>query len=365
MRSKLLAIVAVMALATVGRAADIKVADVKPADIKAAALTKGTPDLKSATTLAFGPKGLLFVGDGQAATIFAIDTGDAKPVGDKAVNVEKIDGKIAAALGVTEKEVRINDVKVNPASGNIYLAVTRGTGAGTPALVKVTRDGSTEPMTLKDVMFSQVKLPNPATGKGATSSITSMAFLDGRLFVAGLSSEEFASTLRAIPFPFKDADKGTAIEIYHGAHGAIETRAPIRTFTPYKIGKEENIMASYTCTPLVKIPVSELKPGTKVKGVTIAELGNGNTPLDMIAYTKDGKDYLLSANTKHGVIKIPTAEFATAEPISTRIATTAGPKYDKITEYKDVVQLDKLDDARAILLMKTSAGFDLKTVPLP
>ncbi len=362
MRTKLLAVAAVLALATVGRAADVKAADVKAAD---AGLTKGTPEMKSATALAFGPNGLMFVGDSQGGVIFAIDTGDAKPAGDKAVNVEKIDGKVAAALGVSEKEVKINDVKVNPASGNIYLAVTRGTGAGTPALVKVTRDGATEPMTLKDVMFAQVKLPNPAQGKGAATAITSMAFLNGRLFVAGLSSEEFASTLRAIPFPFKDADKGTAIEIYHGAHGKIETQAPIRTFTPYKIDKVDHIMASYTCTPLVKIPVSDLKPGAKVKGTTIAELGNMNQPLDMIAYTKDGKDYLLSANTKHGVIKIPTADFATASPISTRIAETAGPKYEKISELKNVMQLDKLDDARAILLIKTDAGFDLKTVPLP
>jgi hypothetical protein len=352
MRSKLLAIVALLALAAVSRAAED-------------GLAKGTPAMKSATALAFGPKGLLFVGDSQSATIFAIDTGDAKPAGDKAVDVEKIDGKIAAALGVSEKEVRINDVKVNPASGNIYLAVTRGTGAGTPAIVKVTHDGATEPIGLKDVMFAQVKLPNPAMGKGAATAITSMAFLDGRLFVAGLSSEEFASTLRAIPFPFKDADKGTGIQIFHGAHGRLETQAPIRTFTPYKIDKVDHIMASYTCTPLVKIPVSELKPGAKVKGTTIAELGNGNTPLDMISYTKDGKDFLLSANTKHGVIKIPTEEFASAAPIGSKIAGTAGPKYAKITELKDVVQLDKLDDARAVILTKTSAGFDLKTVPLP
>ena len=66
-----------------------------------------------------------------------------------------------------------------------------------------------------------------------------MAFLDGKLIVAGLSSEEFASTLRVIPYPFKEADKGTGIEIFHGAHGAMETRSPIRTFVAYKIGKED------------------------------------------------------------------------------------------------------------------------------
>ena len=202
------------------------------------------------------------------ATIFAIDTGDAKPAGDKAVNVEKIDGKIAAALGVTEKEVRINDVKVNPASGNIYLAVTRGTGAGTPAIVKVDarRHDRADGAQGRDVLQGGAAQPRPRA-RARPRSITSMAFLDGRLFVAGLSSEEFASTLRAIPFPFKDADKGTGDRDLPRRHTAgSRRRRPIRTFTPYKIGKEDHIMAAYTCTPLVKIPVSRPEAGREGEG---------------------------------------------------------------------------------------------------
>ena len=34
------------------------------------------------------------------------------------------------------------------------------------------------------------------------------------------------------PFPFKTADNGTSVEIYHGAHGQFETRSPVRTFVP-------------------------------------------------------------------------------------------------------------------------------------
>jgi hypothetical protein len=354
-------------------AAALLIAVVAPAQAADNGLTKGTPELKSATALAFGPHGLLFVGDPQGATIFAIDTGDAKPAGNKDLNVEKIDGKVAAVLGVTEKEVRITDLKVNPASGNVYMSVTRGTGAGQPAIVKIARDGAVEPMKLTDVMFSKVAIPNPYNPKAKDrntrdDSITSMSFLDGKLFVAGMSSEDFASTLRAIPYPFKDADKGSSIEIFHGAHGQIETRAPIKAFVPYKIGKEENILASYTCTPLVKIPVSELKPGAQVKGTTIAELGNMNQPISMISYAKDGKDYLLSSNTRHGVIKIPTTDFASASAITdpVRGGGTAGIKYDKITELKNVRQLDKLDDTRLVYLTgEPGKGFDLKTVPLP
>ena len=329
-------------------------------------LAKGTVDAKSATALAFGPKGLLFIGDSAGAAIYAVQTGDTKSAGEKAVNFERIDSKIASLLGTTEKEVKINDVKVNPASGNVYLAITRGTGQGQPAIVCIKRTGELEAVNLKDVPTSKVAIPNPAAGKGATSSITSMSFINGKLMVAGLSNEQFASTLRTFDFPFKEADKGAAIEIYHGAHGAIETRAPIRSFVAYKIGTEESVVATYQCTPLVKIPISELKAGSKVKGTTVAELGNRNMPLDMIVYTKDGKDYILVANSARGVMKIPAEGLTGAEAITARPATEiAGVKYETIADLKGVTQLDKLDATHAILLVTNGTGFDLKTIELP
>src|SRR5262249_51404063 len=159
-----------------------------------------------------------------------------------------------------------------------------------------------------------------------------------------LSSESFASTLRVIPFPFKDADKGTSVEIYHTSHNRVETGAPIRTFVLYKSGGESNLMAGYTCTPLVRIPTSELKPGNKVRGITIAERGSGNQPLDMIVYTKDGKDYLLVTNTSRGVMKVPTSEFGSAPSLTEPVKGTAGIKYETIGDLKGVVQLDKLDN---------------------
>jgi hypothetical protein len=36
----------------------------------------------------------------------------------------------------------------------------------------------------------------------------------------------------AIEFPFTGPNPGTGVEIYHGAHGAFETKAPVRTFVP-------------------------------------------------------------------------------------------------------------------------------------
>src|SRR5262249_41659237 len=147
-------------------------------------------------------------------------------------------------------------------------------------------------------------LPNP--GRNRMQSITKLAFVKDRVIVAGLSNEEWASNLRSIPFPFTEADKGTSVQIYHGSHGRVETNAPVKTFVPYDINGEPYILAAYTCTPLVKFPVAELKPGERVKGTTIAELGNRNNPLDMIVYRKDGKNYILLANSSRGVMKITT-----------------------------------------------------------
>ena len=50
--------------------------------------------------------------------------------------------------------------------------------------------------------------------------------------------------------------------------------------------------------------VSALKPGTKVTGTTIAELGESNQPLEMLPYRKDGHEYILMANSKRGIMKV-------------------------------------------------------------
>jgi hypothetical protein len=332
-----------------------------------ASLKKGTPELKSAGALAFGPQGILFVGDTQAATIYAFDTGDrTAPTSNDRPKVQAIDEKIANMLGTEAKELQLSDLAVNPISGNTYLAVARGKGpTAKPVLIRVERTGKIGEFALKDVPMAKAALPN-ANEKRRAEAITQIAYTQGKVYVAGLSSEEFASNLRAIPFPFTEANKGTGIEIYHGSHGRVETASPIRTFTPFDVKGEPYILAAYTCTPLVKIPVSQLKPGEKVKGVTIAELGNRNVPRDMIVYQKGGKDYLLMANSSRGVMKIPTDGIDTAAPITAQIKDKAGVKYETITALKGVVQLDRFDKDHALVLVRTDSGLhNLETTELP
>jgi hypothetical protein len=336
-------------------------------------LTPGKAELKSAGALAFGPDGILFVGDSMSASIFALDTADAaKCDGAKCAKVEVkgVNEKIAALLGTAADQIIINDVAVNPISKNVYMSISRGRGPDAiPVILRVDGSGKISELRLDNIRHSMVRLPNaPESKEGRANprldTITDLAFVNGNVIVAGLSNEEFSSNLRSIPFPFEKVGNGASIEIYHGSHGRFETNAPVRTFVPYTIKNEQFILAAYTCTPLVKIPVSELKAGNKVKGTTIAELGNRNRPLDMIAYHKDGHDYILMANSSRGMMKLDADKLESYKPITAQTEVTGVP-YQTLAEFKGVQQLDKFDDASALILTDASGSLDLRTIPLP
>jgi hypothetical protein len=338
----------------------------------ATALTTGKAQLKSAGPLAIGPDGILFVGDTLGASIYALDVNDRAP-SNAAGNLEikGINGKIAAMLGTTAGEIVINDVVVNPASKNVYISVSRGRGPdAVPVILRANSAGIAE-VPLDNIRHASVSLPDPQTVTGDTpraqsqrmDTITQIRYVNGNILVAGLSNEEFSSSLRSIPYPFQPADKASGIEIYHGSHGRFETNAPVRTFVPYEINHEMNILAAYTCTPLVRIPVSELKAGAKVKGTTIAELGAGNRPLDMIVYAKGGKNFILMANSARGVMKLPADNLEGYKPITAQ-TQPAGVPYETIAGLKDVQQLDKFDDSTALVLVG-KGSLDLLTIPLP
>jgi hypothetical protein len=328
-------------------------------------LKQGTPELKSMGALAFGPEGIIFIADTRDASIFAIATEDTKASDAKeGLKIANVNEKIASLLGIESDQLKINDLTVNPLSTNLYLSVQRGTKPDSPSvLLMINRKGEVSEVSLKSVKFAKVALPN-ASDKQRQEAITCLAFLSGKLYVAGLSNEEFASNLRAIPFPFKDTDKGSSIEIFHGAHGAWETKSPVRTFVPYEIKGEPNLLAAYQCTPLVKLPVKDLEPGKKVKGTTVAELGNGNRPLDMVIYQKGGKDFILMSNTKHGLLKIPTEGIDTVDPITAKTGPK-GLKAENIKSAEPVVQLAKLNDKQAVVLTTAGKAINLDTIELP
>ena len=353
-------------------AAGVAIAGLAATPEKAVAPLVAAPAFQSISALTFGPPGVLYAADVQSATIHAMELPAASGVkGTKAI--ENVDARIAALLGTSAAEIEIKDLAVDPRNGNSVIAVMRGRGSDAKAaLLRVNGNGDIS--LIEEVAKStSITLPAPpnAAPAGArndprTSAVTDMAYQDGKLFVAGLSNEEFASKLYAFAYPFVGADRGTSVEIFHGNHGRLETRSPVYAFVPYTVAGTKNLIAGYLCTPLVKFPVSQLAPGAKITGTTIAELGNRNRPIDMIVYTQDGKDYLLMSNTSRGVMKIPTERFATEAPITTPVPTgTAGVSYETIASLTGVEQLDKLDATTAVMIVRTPAGLNLATVALP
>tara|TARA_B100001123_G_scaffold439135_1_gene575406 strand:- start:31007 stop:32167 length:1161 start_codon:yes stop_codon:yes gene_type:complete len=352
------------------------------------------PTLQYLSPMSFGPDAVLFAADAQEVFIYALDLSEHVVGGVAGTqSVPDIDKKIADLLGTTTGNIVLTDLAVYPNTGNTFISLMRGSD---PVLLRVDGSADITVVPLDQVSYTRIGLPNPPGettdmllkgGRGmpipnypsnqvaeypmnlfGVQTITDLAYVDGRLYAAGLSNEEFASKLRSIAYPFTSVDEGTSVEIWHAPHDQFETRSPIYTFVPYEINDEPHLIASYLCTPLVKFPISSLQPGADVRGETIAEFGSGNRPLDMIVYQKNGQDYLLMSNNRHGVMKIPTQDFGSTENLTGIVpdGATAGVPFEKIDALQGVEQLDRLDMDHAIVLIRSDTDvLRLEVVDLP
>jgi hypothetical protein len=348
-------------------------------------LRRGRAELRSAGPIAFGPAGILFLADNAAAKILAVDVADPGTAsGPEPFDLENVDARVGSFLGCEPGDVVIRDMAVHPVSGNVYLSVQRGRGdAAQPVLVRVGRlDGSVTDVPLGDVPVAEVAIGDapaedderlditlPLAGEGEelqvgdrtvrilrqpirTSTITDIAYAGGTLLVAGLSNEEFSSRLRRIPFPFSDDVWGSSLEIFHVSHGKWETAAPIRAFVPYDGGA--SILASYTCTPVVHFRLADLADGTKVVGRTVAELGAVNQPLDMVSFTQDGQEYLLVANSAHGLVKIACRDIDGQAPLTEPRQPVGVPRQTK--DLQGIRRLANLNGDHVLALQADDAG---------
>ena len=103
-------------------------------------------------------------------------------------------------------------------------------------------------------------------------------------------------------------------------------------------------------------------------GKTIAELGNRNRPLDLIVYEKDGKEFLLLANSDRGVMKVSTENIETADGILEPVkgGASKGLSYETIAGWTGITQLAQLDSSTALVLRKVDVGAaNLESLPLP
>jgi hypothetical protein len=331
-------------------------------------MVPGPVSAKTLGAMTFGPNNVLFVADNDAESVYALEIADgAKAAGP--VDLTGIDSKIAQALGTTVDQISIADMAVHPASHNVYVTVTRGKGADAkPVLVKVTANAASpvSVVSLDNINHSVSKIDNAPVSTGAArdphrSTITYLGFADGSLWIAGLSNEQFSSAFRRVAFPFNSKEETTTLQIYHVSHKRSETQAPVMAFAPVKIDGKLVMLAAYTCTPIVAFDASNLKNGQQVTGRTVADLGAGNQPADMVSIMSNGKSYVLVANRTHPMMKLSVAEIAGAPALTT-------PESEGIPRQNEsapgaIVQLADYDANNVIVIQKgASGGLDLKTI---
>src|SRR5262249_7020813 len=134
----------------------------------------------------------------------------------------------------------------------------------------------------------------------------------------------------------------------------------------------------------------DLKPDAKVEGITVIELGTGNEPQDMFVYEKGGKSYILMCHNRKfgGKNPVGPSPYWTAkvdqsilregtlinEKAIWRIKKGAkaseptkesAPYVSVATEYHGVMQMDRLDRERALVLQAGDKGLNLKVLALP
>lgn len=327
----------------------------------------GAPEIKSAGALTFGPENILFVGDTQSAAVFALNVKDGeKEAADTPIEIKNIDQKIASLLGVTPDMVLIRDMATHPVSQNIYLSVSRGRGNdAVPVILRATKSGKLEEVSLKEIAFSKASISNAPAPEAKTQrgqslrsmAITDLAFADGELLVAGLSNAEFASTLHRVAFPFSEKSADTTLEIYHASHNRFETQSPIETFLPFRVNGKPSLLAGYGCAPLAAFSMADIKEKKHLRGTTLAELGGGNRPLDIITFQKKGKDYVLISNSDRTLMSIKGEDIDKAPPVTTPVDAayvTSGVKYIAIAEV-GVMQLDNLNKKYAVVIQRDIA----------
>ncbi|MCS7046195.1 MAG: hypothetical protein NZO58_07555, partial [Gemmataceae bacterium] len=250
----------------------------------------GTPPLKSIEALAFGPEGLLILGDGKGAQIVTVETGDTTPREWKVTEIPDLTSQLAGRLGTTSKGIKITKLAINPASRVAYLAVRKLDGKQ-DVILTISPDGKIGEFALTKVKYTVYPLP---AEKSPVTLITDLTYVDRRILIAAQANEIFASKIYVIDLRSEEPQAAyVSTETYHVAHGKWETKAPIRTVIPYEEGGKRYLVGAFTCTPIVKYSLDDVKIGGKVKGTSVIELGYGNDPVDMFAYEKDGKHYIL------------------------------------------------------------------------
>jgi hypothetical protein len=332
--------------------------------------------VRSVGIMTFVGPDTLVLADWSAGELHSLNLPAAKGRAPTPFNLKNVSAPIAAALKTSPENLRFEDMAFRPGTEFAYitLSVIQGNTLPKPSLVAIDSKGQVDVIDLVKTPQTSAQIKDgPSSDKElwheaeAAYTVTDMVFSDDRLYVAGLSNASFASTLRVYDFPFSGAPTATSIEIYHAVHNQVETRAPIRKMAIVKLNGEPTLLAAYTCTPLVTIPLKDLKDGAHIKGKTIAELGWGSMPVSMVTLDIGHGPMVLLINSHRSADLLSVADIASAsagaglsKPINWPSEPFLGPRSTYIP-MPGIARLDTQDDTYlgALRRNETSGAMEL------
>jgi hypothetical protein len=334
----------------------------------------------SVGVITFADADTMFVADWRQGRVHAIKLPAAASRAAVPFNVHDLDGRLARAARVDQGRLKIEDMAVRPGTELVYVSVSirQAKGASAPAIFAVNSDGQVTRVDLSKPVQSADLLRIPAAEQrfwrdmpAATLTVTDMVFHQGRLYVAGLSDQSFSSALRVLDYPFTTTQTMTSVEMYHPVHDQVETRAPIRTMTIATLNGEPTLVAAYTCTPLVTVALKDLKDGAHVVGKTVAELGWGSAPIDLVSFRLGEADYALLLNSSKSADLMPIEAIAEGarqpgivKPITWPTQPLSGVKAISVP-LTGSFQIDNQNVSHLVALRRDGASGAVQLVSLP
>jgi hypothetical protein len=269
---------------------------------------------------------------------------------------------------------------VNPASGKAYVAL-QSLKTKTGVILTIDGAGNIAEFPLEDVKYKAYKL---ATPKVSITKVTDIAWAGGKIVVATQATDKFASRVFTINPAAKDGSPTQiSTKTFHVGHNRWETHAPLRVLMPYLENGKTSVVGSFTCTPVVRYDLDDVKDDDQVTGNSVLELGTGNTPRSMFAYERDGKRFLLISvgrNNRKPAFGYPSAYWVARvdadllketkninanAPWRIGGSKLAGDRVQVAKEFFGTVQMDRLDPTRAVAIVEMKGGSTLRVLQLP
>jgi len=313
--------------------------------------------IQSVGPMTFADANTLVIADWRAGRLQALKLPPTLRQPSGSFNLTDVSTPIARALQTEPNKLRFEGLAFRPESELAYLtlSVIRDDSVPEPKLVTVNANGEVTIVDLDTTVRTSIEVSErPAADKfiwrdvpEATLTVTDLTYYQGKLYVAGLSNETFASCLRVYDFPFTGKASATSIEMYHAVHNQIETRAPIRKMVIVPLNGEPTLVAAYTCTPLVTIPLKDLKDGAHITGKTVAELGWGSSPVDLVTFDAGQGPVVLLVNSNKAadLMTVPAIAEAAAKPaLATPIKWPSAPMLGVSSTYIPIAGIAHLSN---------------------